>query len=159
MSPEMFDLARQRWIANIMYKSTSKKIKEDTEDIGRFAIDSVGLNTRIHEMGGMNGEILKEAFKDAPAKLQILRGLQRMLQQSKDKLALYRSDTESMAEMGQLQSLFSNITFPLHLTLTAQTGKTLASKPSINPFVGGTPGTNPITDNPLTRGIASQAFR
>jgi hypothetical protein len=157
LPPGAFELARQRWIANLLFRG--RKGTRVGEKTGEYVLDAGSLNTRLKNAGGYNEEIFRAAFSDAPEKLEILQEMQRIVQQTKDPLVRYRGESESIAETGTLvtmvKKLFTTVTFPA----AALTGRSLTRGPrAFNPFLGGVMPQSKL-DTPLIRGISSAAPR
>lgn len=71
---EAFELARQRWIKNILLESRPKSVMRDevlkakTHDI-IVGVDVQHFNDFVSKKGGIDNEIFKEAFRGEPEKL------------------------------------------------------------------------------------------
>lgn len=142
---ELFDLARQRWVANLIYRGrTPSKIQPDADKV-QWVLDSGKLTAALYRGGGMNQEILDAAFRDAPEKKQALFKLQKILAQADPKLRQYRGEKDvpggpEIAGLGAIvRSLFTTIAFPMHLLMTGRAARELTAPPGINTFLGNRP--------------------
>ena len=163
---ETFKLARQRWLGNIIYRAKKGTEIEDNASVSgvNYVLNASGLNAAIKQMGGIDGETMRAAFVDAPEMLEALAKLQTTLQQAAPTLRRYKGEAETpggpeVYGLGTLiRNLFTTITFPAHLTLTARAAKSVTSPEAINPFLGGIAPPSQL-DKPFIRGLASAAIR
>jgi hypothetical protein len=166
MPEPMFELARQRWIANIIYQARKSTTIDDEaiEGGAKYVLSGSGMNSKLKQFGGMDSETLRAAFADAPDKLHALRQLQQVLSQADEGIRRYRGMAESpggpeYAGLAAIvRSLFSTITFPAHLVMTSRVAKSLTSAPQVNPYLGGVAGPGKL-EQPFIRGFASAGLR
>jgi hypothetical protein len=174
---EVFEVARQRWLANMIYKSrTGTEIAEEISASGvTYTLSGSGLNSKVKELGGIDGETMKAAFADSPEKLKILYELQAVLQQAMKPLKRYKGEAElpggpqSVGIYGMIKSLFSTVSLPAHLLLTSRIAKNLTAPPAVNRYFGGAmqaPARDLLGSSlessivkPAVRGLASAAIR
>lgn len=174
LTPANFELARQRWIANMVFKAGRELEEEATARIARpgtgpgaskgakgaeYVIDADSLNRTIRNLGGVDGETLRVAFADAPEKLKALTELQLILSQAKPTIQRYGGTAEGISESGRLatfwEKLFTTITYPVNLAMTGRAAKKLVAPPGSNIFLGGIPsGSGPsMFDRTLIEGM------
>ena len=145
--PEVFELARMRYLANVMYRG-------EVSDVGALARKGAGAEftyemdtgkflEAVKEGGGVEGEKWQYMFEGEREKLELFVDLVDMVKGLKDTMSLYQGRGESPGgqEAGGMSLLLKNLFTPAtiipHFKVGKQMSEAITRKPPENVFTGG----------------------
>jgi len=146
LNQESFELARQRYLQNILYtgkpKTLMAKQKPDPKTVEE-GIDISSLNSAIEKAGGIDGEIWQEMFKGEPEKLAALVELHRTVNRFSPVYSAYRGVAEEAGggeqggALGQAKQLLGQGSMAIQLGMMKKLSESITMPKAQNIWLGG----------------------